>query len=99
VVIDDKPRLMSVAQPAEGSPYRGYRFPPEIIAHAVWLYFRFHLSFRDVEDLLAERGVSVSHESIRQWCTRFGATFAASQLGCVGDELDPATSGTLTKSC
>jgi transposase-like protein len=68
---------MSVAEPADRSPYHGYRFPPEIIAHAVWLYFRFHLSFRDVQDLLAERGVVVSHETIRQWCTRFGATFAA----------------------
>src|SRR3954470_7601452 len=57
--------------------YRGYRFPPEIIAHAVRLYFRFHLSFRDVQDLLAERGIIVSHESIRQWCTKFGATYAA----------------------
>ena len=56
--------------------YRGYRFPPEIIAHAVWLYFRCHLSFRDVQDLLAERGVIVSHETIRQWCTKFGAAFA-----------------------
>jgi len=43
----------------------------------VWLYFRFHLSFRDVQDLLAERGLIVSHETIRQWCTKFGATFAA----------------------
>jgi putative transposase len=68
---------MSVAEPADRSLYRGYRFPPEIIAQAVWLYFRFHLSFRDVQDLLAERGGIVSHESIRQWCTRFGATFAA----------------------
>ena len=59
------------------SPYRGYRFPPEIIAHAVWLYFRFHLSFRDVQDLLGERGIIVSHESIRQWCTKFGAAYAA----------------------
>src|SRR5437016_2616861 len=67
---------MSVAEPADRSPYRGHCFPPEIIAHAVWLYFRFHLSFRDVQDLLAERGVIVSHESIRQWCTKFGATFA-----------------------
>jgi len=48
--------------------YRGYRFPPEIISHAVWLYHRFGLRFRDVEDLLAERGVSVKNESIRQWC-------------------------------
>ena len=50
---------MSVAEPVDRSPYRGYRFPPEIIAHAVWLYFRFHLSFRDVQDLLAERGIGV----------------------------------------
>src|SRR3954469_765743 len=68
---------MSVAEPADRSPYRGYRFPAEIIAHAVWLYFRFHLSFRHVQDLLAERGIVVSHETIRQWCTRFGSTFAA----------------------
>src|ERR1700704_2518042 len=66
---------MSVAV-TDRSQYRGYRFPPEIIAHAVWLYFRFHLSFRDVQDLLAERGLIVSHETIRQWCTKFGATFA-----------------------
>ena len=50
--------------------YRGYRFPPEIISHAVWLYHRFRLSFRDVEDLLAERGVTVTYETIRQWCQR-----------------------------
>ena len=48
--------------------YHGYRFPPEIISHAVWLYHRFCLSFRDVEDLLAQRGVAVSYEAIRQWC-------------------------------
>src|ERR1700682_5002261 len=65
---------MSIAEPTDASSYRGYRFPPEVIAHAVWLYFRFHLSFRDVQDLLAERGVVVSHETIRQWCTKFGAT-------------------------
>src|SRR5947209_427350 len=66
---------MSVAEPAERSLYRGYRFPPELIAHAVWLYFRFQLSLRDVQELLAERGIIVSHETIRQWCTKFGATF------------------------
>src|SRR5438445_3417586 len=60
-----------------GSPYRGYRFPPEVIAHAVWLYFRFHLSFRDVEDLLAERGIIVSYEAIRHWCYTFGPGYAA----------------------
>ncbi len=68
---------MSVAEPAERSPYRGYRFPPEIIAHAVWLYFRFHLSFRDVQDLVAERGIIVSHETIRAWCSKFGPSYAA----------------------
>src|SRR6266568_2134692 len=76
--MNDKPRPTPVAASStDRSPYHGYRFPPEIIAHAVWLYFRFHLSFRDVEDLLAERGISVSHEAIRQWCTKFGAAFAS----------------------
>ena len=52
--------------------YRGYRFPPEIISHAVWLYHRFCLSFRDTEDLLAQRGITVSYETIRVWCRTFG---------------------------
>ncbi len=52
--------------------YRGYRFPPGIISHAVWLYHRFTLSLRDVEDLLAERGITVSYETIRQWWATFG---------------------------
>ena len=56
--------------------YHGYRFPPTIISHAVWLYHRFCLSYRDVEDLLAERGIAVSYESIRQWCNRFGPEYA-----------------------
>ena len=56
--------------------YHGYRFPPEIISHAVWLYHRFSLSFRDVEDLLAERGITVSYEAIRQWCRTFGPQYA-----------------------
>ena len=56
--------------------YCGYRFPPEIISHAVWLYYRFSLSFRDVEDLLAERGIVVSYETIRQWCRKFGTEYA-----------------------
>jgi putative transposase len=62
---------------AQDVSYRGYRFPPEIIGHAVWLYYRFSLSFRDVEDLLAQRGVEVSYETIRQWCEKFGRTYAA----------------------
>jgi putative transposase len=57
--------------------YRGYRFPAEIISHAVWLYYRFHLSHRDIEDLLAERGIVVSYEAIRLWCRKFGPAFAA----------------------
>ena len=57
------------------SVYHGYRFPPEIISHSVWLYHRFCLSFRDVEDLLAERGITVSYESIRQWCGEFGPPY------------------------
>ncbi len=56
--------------------YRGHRFPPEIISHAVWLYHRFCLSFRDVEDLLAERGITVSYETIRHWCRKFGTEYA-----------------------
>jgi putative transposase len=56
--------------------YRGYRFPPEIIARAVWLYHRFTLSFCDVEDLLAERRITVSYETIRQWCSTFGPDYA-----------------------
>ena len=58
------------------SLYQGHRFPPEIISHAVWLYHQFCLSFRNVEELLAERGVEVSYESIRQWCSRFGPNYA-----------------------
>ena len=56
--------------------YHRHRFPSEIISHAVWLYHRFGLSSRDVEDLLAERGIVVSYESIRQWCNRFGPEYA-----------------------
>ena len=57
--------------------YKRYRFPPEIIQYAVWLYFRFNLSHRDTEDLLAQRGINVTHESIRLWCNKFGSKYAA----------------------
>ena len=69
------------------SRYRGHRFPAEVIAHAVWLYFRFPLSLRMVEDLLAVRGIIVSHETVRRWAEKFGRDFAnkarqrAPQLG------------------
>jgi putative transposase len=58
------------------SLYRGHRFPAEVIAHAVWLYFRFPLSLRMVEDLLAARGIIVSHETVRRWAEKFGRDFA-----------------------
>ncbi len=56
--------------------YRGHRFPREIISHAVWLYHRFCLSLRGAEDLVAERGITVSYETIRQWCRKFGTDYA-----------------------
>jgi len=56
--------------------YRGFRFPSEIISHAVWLYHRFCLSFREVEELLAERGITVTYETVRQWCQKFGPAYA-----------------------
>ncbi len=56
--------------------YKRHRFPPEIIQYAVWLYHRFSLSYRDVEDLLAERGITVSYESIGLWCNKFGSKYA-----------------------
>ncbi len=62
--------------------YRGYRFPPKIISRAVWLYHRFALSFRDVEDLLASQGVSVNYEAIRKWCRRFGPELVHLHLRC-----------------
>jgi putative transposase len=58
------------------SRYAGHRFPPEIISHAIWLYFRFPLSLRMVEEMLAARGVLVSHETVRQWALKFGQAFA-----------------------
>ena len=58
------------------SRYSGHRFPPQIISYGVWLYHRFCLSFRDVEDLLAERGIIVSYEAIRLWCQKFGPDYA-----------------------
>ena len=56
--------------------YAGYRFPAEVISHAVWLYFRFPLSLRMVEELLAARGIVVSYETVRQWALKFGQSFA-----------------------
>ena len=74
--------------------YHGYRFPPEIIGHAVWLYHRFGLSCRDVEDLLAERGITVTYEAIRHWCRTFGLDYAG---GCGTAGAARATRGISTK--
>jgi putative transposase len=61
---------------ASTNPYAGHRYPAEIISHAVWLYFRFTLSFRDIEELLAARGIVVTYEAVRQWCLKFGHQYA-----------------------
>ena len=67
----------AMAQPSSRPPlYKGYRFPPEIISHGVWLYYRFAVSLRDVSELLLARGIEVSHESIRLWTVRFGLEYA-----------------------
>jgi putative transposase len=63
--------------PARSTAPHGRRFPQAIIRHAVWLYLRFPLSYRDVEELLAEQGIKVSYESIRRWVTKFGPVYAA----------------------
>ena len=67
----------SVARMMTKIGYDGYRFPPAIIQQAIWLYFRFTLSLRDVEDLLAERGITVSYETVRRWVNHFGPIIAA----------------------
>jgi hypothetical protein len=75
--------------PAAPERYKNHRFPGEIISHGVWLYYRFPLSYRDVQELLFERGIDVTHEAIRQWCRKFGQDYA-NQLKrrrpCPGDK-------------
>lgn len=74
--------------PDDVACYPRYRFPSTIISHAVWLYYRFRLSFGDVKDLLAQRGITVSYETIRHWCDTFGLTYARRlrhRAGPVGD--------------
>jgi len=72
----------------EKNTYSGHRYPAEIISHAVWLYHRFTLSFRDIEEMLAARGIDVTYESIRYWCLKFGNRYAKmirSKAGPSGD--------------
>jgi putative transposase len=69
VHIDSDPAVATVS-------YKRHRFPAEIISHCVWLYHRFGLSLRDVQELVAERGVAVSHETVHQWCRTFGPAYA-----------------------
>ena len=70
--------------------YRRHRFPPEIIQHAIWLYLRFTLSYRDVEELLAERGLDTSYETVRRWVLKFGPAIK----GCASVALGQAIAGT-----
>src|SRR5829696_1997695 len=70
--------------------YSGYRFPPDIIQRAVWLYLRFTLSFRDVEELLAERGIEVTYESIRRWVLAFGPVIARRLAGPASQAAQPS---------
>src|ERR687889_1333529 len=75
--------------PLRHSRYARHRFPAEVISYAVWLYFRFPLSLRMVEEMLAARGIAVSHESVRQWARKFGQGFANQvrrRLPCPGDK-------------
>jgi putative transposase len=71
------PSGVPIARGMKNISYAGYQFPPEIIQQAIWLYLRFTLSLRDVEDLLAERGISVSYETVRRWVNHFGPMIAA----------------------
>lgn len=61
---------------SESLSYKGHRYPAEVIAHCVWLYFRFPLSYREVEELMLQRGVIVSYETVRRWCLKFGQAYA-----------------------
>ena len=62
--------------PPVPNPYKRHRFPAEIISHCVWLYFRFYLSYRDVEELMLVRRVILTYEAVRSWCRKFGQVYA-----------------------
>jgi len=75
--------------------YSRHQFPPVVIQHAVWLYLRFTLSYRDVEELLAERGLDISYETIRRWVLKFGTVFARGLT--LGPDQKPG--GPSSRSC
>ncbi|MGW3746346.1 IS6 family transposase [Streptomyces sp. NPDC005146] len=84
-VVSGRGLLVSSVSPS----YRGHRYPVEIISHCVWLYHRFPLSFREVEELMLERGVVVSYETVRRWCLKFGQAYANAlrrRRPCPGDK-------------
>src|SRR5271155_3920675 len=85
--------------------YRRHRFPPEITQHAIWLYLRFTPSYRDVEELLAERGLDISYETVRRWVLKFGRAIAgiwtrwwcaSPASGCISGELSMTRARFLT---
>jgi putative transposase len=90
---DRQPRLMS-----RRSPFRYFKTSPEIIRLAVMLYIRFTLSLRNVEDLLHERGIEISHETVRYWWNRFGPMFTAEIRGKRMEALRAIATGTWTRS-
>ena len=71
-----KRRSATIRRMNSSKMYKRHRFPPEIIQYTVWLYYRFNLSHRDIEDLMSERGITVSYEAIRLWCNKFGPKYA-----------------------
>ena len=76
--------------PADSERYKNHRFPSEIISHGVWLYYRFPLSYRDVQELLFEHCVTVSHEAIRKWCQKFGQDYAVGKDSVVAGRVAQA---------
>jgi transposase-like protein len=74
-------RSMGLVVATVSSLYKGHRFPVEIISHCVWLYHRFPLSLREVQEMMAQRGVIVSHDTIHQWSRKFGQVFASRVRG------------------
>src|SRR5712664_1749404 len=75
--MSDVPVMLHTSEmTTSNSIYHRHRFPAEIFSHCVWLYFRFSLSFRDVEELISSRGVSLTYETVREWCLKFGQTYA-----------------------